>query len=92
MVKTLRLPNEVTQVERALVQSGAEPVGRYGVAPDLATPTVVYQLGGSAARYAEKQLLLIPRSRPAAAVCKILRFWAGCDPSLGAILVVGRKR
>jgi hypothetical protein len=91
MIKTLTLPYRVAGVERELARSGAELVGRYGVAPDLTTPTVVYQLGVAAARYAEKHLLLSPRSRPAAAVCAILRMWAGCDPSLGAILVVGRK-
>ena len=66
-------------------------MGRYGLAPDLATPTVVYQLEGAAARYTEEHLLLAPRSRFAAVVFGILRLWAGCDPSLGAILVVGRK-
>jgi hypothetical protein len=91
MIKTLRMPYHVADAERELARNGAEPAGRYGVAPDLATPAVVYQLGGAAARYAEEHLLLTPRSRPAAVVCAILRIWAGSDPSLGAILVVGRK-
>jgi hypothetical protein len=91
-IKILTLPFRAAGVERELARSGADPVGRYGVAPDLATPTVVYQLGVAASRYAEERLLLTARSRPAAVVCAILRMWAGCDPSLGAILVVGRKQ
>jgi hypothetical protein len=91
IIKTLRLPYHVADAERELARNGAEPAGRYGVAPDLSTPTVVYQLGGAAARYAEEHLLSAPRSRFAAVVCRILRLWASCDPSLGAILVVGRK-
>jgi len=91
MIKTLTLPYRVAGAERELARSGAEPAGRYGVAPDLATPTVVYQLGVAAGRYAEEHLLLTARSRPAAVVCALLRMWAGCDPSLGAVLVIGRK-
>jgi hypothetical protein len=87
----LGLPFGVARAERALARGGAELAGRYGVAPDLDAPTVVYQLGGAAARYAEENLLLGRRSWPVAALCWTLRLWTGCDPSLGAILVVGRK-
>jgi hypothetical protein len=87
----IRAPRCITRAERALARAGAEPAGRYGVAPDLDAPTVVYQLGGAAARYAEKNLLLGTRSRAVAALCRVLRLWMGCDPSLGAILVDGRR-
>jgi hypothetical protein len=87
----LSLPFRLARAERALARCGAVLGGRYGVAPDLDAPTIIYQLGGAAARYAEENLLLSPRSWPAAIVCWALRIWIGCDPSLGAILVVGRK-
>jgi hypothetical protein len=90
-IKTLTLRHRVADAERELARSGAVPAGRFGVAPDLAAPTVVYQIGVAAALYAEEHLLLAPRSRSAALVCGILRIWGGCDPSLGAILVIGRK-
>jgi hypothetical protein len=91
MAGALGLPARVVRTERALARGGAELMGRYGVAPDLGAPTVVYQLRSTAARYAEENLLMGRRSWPATTLCRILRLWMGCDPSLGAILVVGRK-
>jgi len=87
----IRAPRSIARAERVLARAGAEPSGRYGVEPDLDAPTVVYQLGGDAARYAEDNLLLGARPAAVAAMCRVLRLWLGCDPSLGAILVVGRK-
>lgn len=91
MTAALTLPFRLAAAERALRRRGVEPAGRYGVSPDLCAPTVLYQLESAAARYAEKYLLLSPRSLLSHAICGVLRLWAGLDPSLGAVLVVGRK-
>jgi hypothetical protein len=87
----LNLPSRIAAAERALARCGVEPAGRYGVAPDLRAPTILYQLGSAAARYGEEHLLLGPRPWLASALCAILRLWSGCAPSLGAVLVVGRR-
>jgi hypothetical protein len=91
MAAILTLSSRMAAAERTLERCGAEPAGRYGVAPDLRAPTILYQIGSAAARYGEEHLLLSPRPLLASALCAIFRLWTGCDPSLGAVLVVGRK-
>jgi hypothetical protein len=85
----LALPFRVRRAERALRLAGARIVGRFGVDPDLDAPSCVYELDTAAAEYADR--CLRPRGR-GAALRRALGRWCGCDPALGAIVIVGRKR
>ena len=88
----LTLPVRVAGAASVLARCGAVPVGRYGVSPDLGSPTVVYPLNGPASRYAERHLLPGGRRRwPFVILRKVLSWWTGCDVSLGGVLVIGRK-
>lgn len=87
----LSLPIRIAATKRLLVRCGATPAGCYGVSPDLQEPTVVYELRGKAGRYAERHLLSGRRAWPSAVACGLLRALVGCDPSLGAVLVIGKR-
>ena len=77
------------RIERTMDAFGASVVGHFAVDPDLDNPSCFSELGGAAAAYADR--CLRPRGRAARLRQLIARF-AGCDPALGAVLVVGRKR
>jgi hypothetical protein len=85
------LPFRLAHVEKTLAQCGATAVQRYGVTPELQKPAAVYPLGTPAARYAEENLVPGPRKWLLAVLRKSLTYCLGYDPSLGAVLVVGRK-
>jgi hypothetical protein len=85
----LALPFRVRRVERTLRLAGARIVGRFGVDPSLGSPSCVYELDTQAAEYADRCLRPLGRG---SAIRKALTRWCGCDPALGAILVVARKR
>jgi hypothetical protein len=87
----LTLPIRMALAERTLAWCGTTSVQRYGVTPDLRAPTVVFPLDTPAARYAEEHLVPGPRNWFLAVLRKALTRCLGNDPSLGAILVVGRK-
>jgi hypothetical protein len=87
----LTLPHRIARAEKILSQCGATSVQRYGVTPDLRTPAVIFPLGTPAARYAEEHLVPGPRKWVLAVVRKVLTYCLGYDPSVGAVLVVGRK-
>jgi hypothetical protein len=92
LTRWLLLPFQVSIASRAMVRHGTTILGRFAVFPDITEPNVVYQLGSPAQRYAERSL--IPRLHERALVLmvrKILTAWAGCDPSVGAIVIVGAK-
>jgi hypothetical protein len=91
MVSLLALSSRLTAAEQILSRCGAILAGRYGVFPDLRVPTILFRLGSSASRYAEEHLLQGTTRWPLSALRPVLRCWAGCDPSLGAVLVIGRK-
>lgn len=76
---------------RRLTGAGTIDIRCFGLCPDLAKPDLAYELGSAAERYAERALL--PRSWPwpFAILSKGLRRWAGCHPSVTALLIVGRK-
>lgn len=90
LVDFLMLPFRLARVSRAIADSGASPAGLFGIVPNVGQPTIVFPLRGAAAIYAQSKLLSIP-SRPRAVGCRILAWWAGCDVSIGALLVVGRR-
>lgn len=87
----LALPIRLGAAERALGRAGAVPAGRYGLFPSLESPTLIYPLSGPAAVYAEHYLVPSVTSSPASIARAALRRWTGCDASLGAVLVLGRK-
>jgi hypothetical protein len=89
--RLLMLPLRMALAGRSLTRCGAASVQRYGVFPDLRTPAVVFPLGTPAARYAEEHLVPGPRQWFLAVIRKVLTRCLGYDPSLGAVLVVGRK-
>lgn len=91
MCRWLLLPFQIAAAADAIAANGIV-VGRYVVAPDLARPTVVYELHSLAQRYAEAFLLFRPR-RPgiAGGIRRAIALWTGCDPAAGAIVIVGRK-
>ncbi len=76
-------------IERAMGDAGADVVGRYGVDPDLDSPSCIYELDSAAAEYAGR--CLRPRGR-ALPLRRLIERLTGCDPALGAVLIVGRKR
>jgi hypothetical protein len=76
------------RIERAMQDAGAEVVGRFGVDPDLDSPSCFYELDTPAAEYADR--CLRPRGRKLALRRLVARL-GGCDPALGAVLIVGRK-
>ncbi|HEV8356817.1 MAG TPA: hypothetical protein VGQ17_08655 [Gemmatimonadales bacterium] len=78
-------------LRRTLARIGAVHVRRFALYPNLAEPSLAYELGSPAERYAERGLL--PRSRSwLFAIGRIgLHRWAGCHPSVAAVLIVGQK-
>jgi hypothetical protein len=85
----LALPFLVRRSETLLTRCGADLAGRFGAFPDVDSPTVLFQLGGAAAAYAEARLL--PPGVGPPCLRTALARWAGCDTSLGSIVVIGRK-
>jgi len=74
---------------RAIENSRMRVIGSYGIDPHWAAPTFVYELNSAASHYADRSLR--PRGS-ARAVRWILARCFGCDPAVGAVAVVGRKR
>ena len=83
---TFRL--RMRRIVRAMRDAGAEQMRRFGVDPDLEMPSCIYELDTDAAHYAER--CLRPRGR-FRLVRRVICWLAGCDPALGAIVVIGRK-
>lgn len=77
------------RIERTMEALGASVVGHFAVDPDFDNPSCFYELGGAAAAYADR--CLRPRGR-AERIRRLIARVAGCDPALGAVLIVGRKR
>lgn len=89
LVSLAMLRIRIRQVERALVRAGTAIVARYGVDPHLDAPMCVYELNTAAARYADRYLR--PRGR-GQALRRVIAWCVGCDPALGAVVMVARKR
>jgi hypothetical protein len=82
------LPLRRWQAERVFASSGAEVIGRWGVDPDLDSPSCVFELGSFADKYAGEHLR---RRGSKVALRRALARVFGCDPALGAVVIVGRK-
>lgn len=76
------------RVARSMQRAGALPLGRYGVEPNLESPALVFELNTAASAYADR--CFRPRGRALLARRCAARVF-GCDPALGAILVIARK-
>src|SRR6185295_19453951 len=76
------------RVEKTMRDAGAEIAGRLGVDPDIDAPSCVYELGTAASEYADR--CLRPRGR-LRAIRRAIEAIAGCDPALGAVVIVARK-
>lgn len=85
---TLRI--RIARSVRQLRSLGAVSVRTFAAVPDIDHPTILYELGTPAGRYAVKNLRLDhPRFRAARSLLgKIM----GCDPAAGSICVVGKLR
>jgi hypothetical protein len=82
------LPTRVRHCERALAESGCR-VTRYAVEPSLAAPALIFELGSTAEEYARTHLL--GHGGRWSLVRRVLRWWLGCDPSVGGIILIGRR-
>ena len=81
----------VAGVWRKLARTGAVNVRRFALYPSLAEPSLGYELGSTAERYAERGLLPHSKSWLFAIGRKGLHRWAGCHPFVSAVVIVGRK-
>ncbi|SRR6266516_247925 len=89
----ITLPARVAAAKRAILCAGGTRLeGCYGVYPALEAPTFVYELGGPADAYATTHLIPGRSAGISGWLRRALARWIGCEPSLGAVLVVGRKR
>ena len=76
------------QAEQELARAGVHIVARYGVDPHLDAPACVYELNTPASIYADRYLR--PRGRWLAPR-RVAAWCFGCDPALGAVVLVARK-
>ena len=76
------------QAEQELARAGVPIVARYGVDPHLDAPACVYELNTPASIYADRYLR--PRGRWLAPR-RVAAWCFGCDPALGAVVLVARK-
>jgi hypothetical protein len=89
----LVLPFQIAMALRALARHGATLLGSFALFPDVRTSTLLYELRSPAQRYAERFLVRrSPESWPTAVVRKCVSAWAGCDPSMGAVVVIGKTQ
>lgn len=83
------LPLRRWTAERTFAGAGAEILGCWGVHPDVESPSCIFDLRSCADTYAGQHL------RPRGSKVMLRRVLAaifGCDPALGAIVIIGRKR
>jgi len=88
LVSLAVLRRRLRQIERALVSGGADIVARYGVDPNLDAPSCIYDLDTPASDYADRNLR--PRGR-LVALRRVAAWCVGCDPAIGALVLVATK-
>jgi len=81
----------LARTRRSLTRCGAIVVGSFAIGPDLRAPTWVYPLAGTAARYARSHLLSWRTGRLWEASRGVLSIVGGCEPSVGGVIVIGRR-
>lgn len=77
------------RAERAIRRSGGEVVAHFGVDPSLADPSWFYELDTAASEYTDR--FMRPRGSNVALRRLAVRCF-GCDPALGGVLIVGKKK
>ena len=83
------LPLRRRMAERTFASADAEVLGCWGVHPDVESPSCIFDLRSSADTYAGQHL----RPRGSKVILRrVLSAIFGCDPALGAIVIIGRKR
>jgi hypothetical protein len=88
LMTLVTLPLRLWNAARTIERGRMIVVGKYGIDPHLAAPAFVYQLDSAASRYADRSMR--PRGY-APALRKLAAKWSGCDPSVGAVVLVARK-
>lgn len=84
------MPLRMRIASRRMSRAGARAITRLACYPDADSPTLVYEIPSAAARYAERHLLPAgPTGSLANLVRSVLAAWSGCDPAVGAIVVMG---
>ena len=91
LTRLLKLRASVTWLRWRLRAWGATEIRAFAFFPTLDSPTIVYELAGRARRYVETHVLPTDAglSGPAR---RFLATVAGCDPGVGGVVVVGRRR
>jgi hypothetical protein len=92
LLKFFMLPFRLTRVKRILGASGVTANGLFCITPTLDDPTFIFPLTGSARTYAQCKLLPKAHHGALCILRKGLSWWAGCDVSIGAILMIGSKQ
>jgi hypothetical protein len=83
------LPLRLRRAAALFEHSRLSVVGRYGVDPHMEAPAFVYELNSAAAMYADRSL----RARGSGRLLRaVLAKCFGCDPAVGAVALIGRKR
>jgi hypothetical protein len=88
LISLALLRRRLRQIEHAFTSGGAQVVARYGVDPNLDAPSCIYDLHTSASDYADRNLR--PRGR-LVALRRMAEWCVGCDPALGALVLVATK-
>ena len=76
------------RAHRAICRAGGEVVAHFGVDPSLSQPAWMYELGTAASEYTDR--FMRPKGSRVA-LRRVAERCFGCDPALGAVVVVGRK-
>ena len=91
LVRLLSLRLRVASEKRMLLRAGADRCVVYGVFPRVESPTLLYEVDTAAAQYAHTHLICNGNNSGMlrSLLSRVMTCIAGCDPSLGAVLVVG---
>jgi rhodanese-related sulfurtransferase len=88
LLQFLWLPVRVRRAVRSLRSMGISNCERFAVSPDVRQPVFIHSLQRAPAAYARNNILP-PHRGPSGILRWLVSRWAGCDPSVGALLVVG---
>src|SRR2546425_1098830 len=79
-------------LQRMLVSSGLRVEGWFAVVPDIKAPRLIYRLGGAAERYSQEHLVWNGGSRLRRLLRTLVSAVSGCDPSVGAVVMIASRR
>ncbi len=87
----VKLPFHLKSMASRMRRHGIEPLGHFGVYPNLDDPFLVFSLRSPASRYTEKNILPDIPGGALGVMYKILSLWSGCYPTIEGVLILGRK-